>query len=513
MSLLKSAATVSILTLVSRIFGYIRDIFIASILGAGMLADTFLVAYRLPNFFRQLSAEGAVNNAFVPLFSSKMVAEGKDKASVFASQVFSWLFVILSLLTIVMVIFMPYVMSVLAYGYADQPEKMALVVTFGRIVFPYLLLISMVSLLAGMLQSVGKFAVAAAAPVILNICMVSAILIGGYLTKIPAHILCFGVVAAGICQLVWVWCAVRKAQIHLKFCRLTPTEDIKLLFKRMVPGIIGGGVTQLNLWVNTIVATNIAGAVAYLYYADRIVQFPLALIGTAMGVALLPTLSRALKANQIGEAVELQNRALEISLLLAIPAAVGLYAIAGHLIQGMFQRGAFSNTETIATAAALKIYAIGLPAFVLIKIFLPSYFAAGDTKTPVKIGLVCLGLNALLSITLVQIWGHRGLAAATTASSWLNAALLIGILMHSERYTPDAALYKGLRRIAMASLAMLITIKGVDALLLEKTWLQDSPNLQAIAVLGALLSAGSAVFLLTAFLNGATGIIKVLWKR
>lgn len=505
MSLLRSAGTVSGLTLVSRIFGYIRDIFIASILGAGILADTFLVAYRLPNFFRQLSAEGAVNNAFVPLFSSKLVVEGKERAGLFASQVFSWLLVILAVLTIIMVIFMPQVMSVLAYGYANQPEKMALAITFGRIVFPYLLLISMVSLLAGMLQSVGKFAVAAAAPIILNICMVIAIVMGGYFTNVPAHILCIGIVVAGICQCLWVWHAVKKEGLHLRFYRLVANEDIKLLLKRMVPGIIGGGVTQLNLWINTIVATQVAGAVAYLYYSDRVVQFPLALIGTAMGVALLPMLSRALKSGAMAEAIDIQNRALEISLLLAIPAAVGLYAIADHLIQAMFQRGVFRSEDTIATAMALKIYAVGLPAFVMAKIFLPTYFAGGDTKTPVKIGLVCLALNAFLSLTLVHTLGFRGLAIATSASAWLNVILLVMGLVRLQRYRADSAFYKGLGRIITASMAMLVAIMIADRGL-------QSLHLQSIVLLITLLSIGGGVFLAVAFFNGATRIIKILWQ-
>ena len=515
MSLLKSAFTVSALTLVSRLFGYVRDIFIASILGAGILADTFLVAYRLPNFFRQISAEGAVNNAFVPLFSSKIVSETKEAADDFASQVCMWLFVILLVLTGLMIVCMPQVMRVLAYGFSDNPEKMALTITFGRIVFPYLLLISMVSLFSGMLQSVGKFASAAVTPIILNICMVASIVIGGYYTSIPAHMLCFGVVVAGIIQLSFLWYEVRRAGIHLRFVRPRLNDTIRLLFRRMLPGMIGGGVTQLNLWVNTIVATTLAGAVSYLYYADRVVQFPLALIGTAIGVALLPTLSRSLKAGQTEDAIDIQNRALELALLLTVPAAVGLFLISDGLIEGMFERGKFGMDATVATAAALRIYAIGLPAFVMIKIFLPSYFAAGDTKTPVKIAMGCLALNVLLSVTLKYSLGHIGLAIATSASAWLNTVLLMTGLIRLKRYAIDDALTRAVIKIMAASLAMVVTIVGARHLIMPA--FQRSMALDAhhyiFVELGLLVLMGGAVYLCITAATGGLSVMRVLWKR
>lgn len=515
MSLLKSAFTVSSLTLVSRVFGYIRDIFIASILGAGILADTFLVAYRLPNFFRQISAEGAVNNAFVPLFSSKIVSEGKERAEIFASHVCMWLFLILLALTVGMMIFMPQVMSILAYGFLDDPEKIALTVTFGRILFPYLLLISMVSLFSGIVQSLGKFAAAAAAPVILNICMVSSIIIGGYYTAVPAHVLSAGVVVAGLMQCGFLWYAVKKVGIRLTLSRPVVTDDVRQLFRRMIPGMIGGGVTQLNAWINTIVATTLSGAVSYLYYADRVVQFPLALIGTAIGVALLPSLSKSLKAGEMEEVIDIQNRALELGLLLTIPAAVGLFSIADYLIQVMFERGKFGSEATLATAAALKIYALGLPAFVMIKIFLPSYFAAGDTRTPVKIAILSLLLNALLSVVLKLPFGHIGLASASVVAAWVNALLLWIRLIYLKRYVIDTPFKRGFIKISAASAAMFVTIISIDRWGIP--YLSDGASIHTtmhlFTSLCALVILGGSVFIAVCGASGGLRVMYTLWNR
>ena len=434
MSLFKSAFTVGSFTLFSRILGYVRDILIASSLGASVIADAFFVAFRLPNFFRQLSAEGAFNAAFVPLFSQKLEEKGKDKARNFAEQAMSFMFFALLALTILMEIFMPAVMHVLAPGFVDNPEKFGLSVEFARILFPYLIFISLVSLFSGILNSIGKFAVPASAPIILNLCMITGLLFFTQYFSTSAHTLSWAVAIAGLLQFLWLFIIAHKNGFKITLRRPKINDNIKTLLKRMVPGIIGGGVTQINLWVNTVIATTMASAVSYLYYADRLVQFPLAIIGTAMGTALLPNLSRQIKKQDIDGAINTQNKAVEITMLFTIPAATALFVIADNLIGVMFQRGAFTSIETLATAKALQAYSVGLPAFVLIKIFAPVFFANSDTKTPVKIAAICLVANVTISLSLIGHIGYIGLAVATSSAAWLNSILLLILLKKRELY-------------------------------------------------------------------------------
>ncbi len=454
MSLFKSAFTVGGFTLLSRILGYIRDILIAATLGAGLVADAFFVAFRLPNFFRTLSAEGAFNAAFVPLFSGKLSSDGKEKALKFAENVFAFMLIFLLGLTAIMQIFMPAIMHVLAPGFTDNPTQFELAVFFARVTFPYLIFISLVSLFSGMLNSIGKFAAAAAAPIFLNICMILALAVFANYTKTPAHALSYAVTIAGMVQLIWLVIAAKKHGLTIKLKRPEANPQVKMLLKRMIPGIIGGGVTQINLWVNTVIATTMASAVSYLYYADRMVQFPLAIIGTAMGTALLPALSKQIKGRKFKEASLSQNKALEIVLLLTIPSAIAFMVIAENLIMVMFERGQFGASETTATANALIAYAFGLPAFVMIKIFAPVFFASGDTKTPVKIALVCLIINVAISLTLIQYIGHIGLAVSTSVTAWVNTSLLAIVLTKRGLYHIDKNLNKRLFKILLSAIFM-----------------------------------------------------------
>jgi len=498
MSLFKSAFTVGGFTLCSRILGYIRDILIASVLGASFLADAFFVAFRLPNFFRTLSAEGAFNAAFVPLFAGKLEEKGKEEAISFASHVLSFMFFILLCLTIIMQIFMPAVMHVLAPGFLGDPEKFDITVQFGRIVFPYLLFISMMSLFSGILNSLGKFAIAASAPIWLNICCIFSLLVVAKYTDTPAHALSYAVMASGVIQFLWVAVAAYKngARVHLSMPRLD--NDVKTLLKRMVPGIIGGGVTQINLWINTVIATTMASAVSYLYYADRLVQFPLAIIGTAMGTALLPLLSRQIKSKKQDDAINTQNRALEIVMIFTIPAAVALMIIAEPLISVMFERGKFGPEETAATASALMAYAIGLPAFVMIKIFAPSYFANGDTKTPVKIAIVCLIVNVTISLLLIKHIGHIGLAIATSVSSWLNTFLLCGILIKRGLYKADKQLNLRLLKVILSACLMGFVLWYLQSSL--DSYLSGI-FIQKLVAVSSLIIAGMATFFITSYIT------------
>ena len=431
MAIIKSAMVVGSLTLCSRILGYIRDILIAATLGASGIADAFFVAFRLPNMFRQLSAEGAMHNAFVPLFSGMLEQEGKEKAIRFGSQVFIWMFFILTLLSSIIVWQMSWVMTFLAPGYLDNAEKFAQVVLLGQIAFPYIVFVSLATVFGGMLNSFGKFAISAAVPMLLNIVLIITLLF--FVDASPAQSLSTGVLIGGAFQLCVVAGAAYFYGIRLSFSQPELSRPIKQLFTRMVPGILGGGVTQIAIWINTIIATLVPGAVSYLYYADRLVQFPLALIGTAMGTALLPGLSRHIRASEHDMANEMQNKAIEFVLMLCFPAAVALFVLAEPLIALMFERGAFTLLATQQTAKALAVFAFGLPAFALVKVLAPAFFAAGDTRTPVIIAFFCLAVGATIGFTTIYTLGHVGLALATTFSTWCNALLLGGILIRKGR--------------------------------------------------------------------------------
>ncbi len=513
MSLFKSAFVVGFFTLVSRVVGYIRDMMVASVLGTGFLADAFFVAFRLPNFFRTLSAEGAFTAAFVPLFSGKLTSEGKEKALNFAEHAFSFMFMVLLGFTIIMQIFMPFVMHILAPGFKDNPEQFETTVYFGRIMFPYLLLISMVSLFNGIMNSIGKFAAAAATPILLNLCTICSLLWLVKYTETPAHAVAWGVPIAGVLQLVWIVWAAKRAGIRLKPRVPELDQSVKSLLRRMVPGIIGGGVTQINLWINTVLATTISGAVSYLYYADRLVQFPLAIIGTAMGTALLPALSKQIKEHKIEDAIQTQNAGLEMVLLFTVPAAAALAVISDVIISVMFERGSFTAADTVATAHALTAYSLGLPAFVLAKVFAPVFFANGDTKTPVKIAFACLIANVAISMSLIPFLGHVGLAIATSSSSWLNIILLCAVLVKRKLYRLDKVFLNKQKNIvisaAIMSLAILYAKSALTAYLTGKLVMQ-------VAALGFVVGLGMFVFFAAAHLTGGyklTEVKNILLKR
>lgn len=433
MTMIKSALVVSILTFCSRVLGYIRDIFIASILGVSGLADAFFVAFRLPNMFRQLSAEGAFHNAFVPMFSEKLEKEGKEKASSFASNIFLLMILILTFISSIIIWQMPVVMKFLAPGYVNDKEKFELVVNLGRILFPYILFISLVSLFNGMLNSFGKFAVSAGVPMILNLTLILGLFL--FSAETPAHNLSYSVLLAGILQIAIVAITAHIYGIKFSFGKPRFSNSVKTLFKRMVPGIVGGGVTQIAIWINTVIATLIPSAVSYLYYADRLVQFPLALIGTAIGTALLPNLSKNIQRGNKDESNKMQNKAIEFTMMLCIPAAFALFIISELLISVMFERGAFDSQASIQTARALSVLAFGLPGFALVKVLAPGFFAVGDTKTPVIIALVSLSLGVIISLSTINQLEHVGLALATSLSTWFNALILALILIKRKMFS------------------------------------------------------------------------------
>jgi len=455
MALLRSIATVGGYTLISRFLGFARDILIAAILGAGPIADAFFVAFKLPNFFRRLFAEGAFNAAFVPLFSGRLASEGLVAAQIFAASVLSAMVAFLFVFVTLLQIAMPFLMYGFAPGFTGDPEKFQLAVELTRITFPYLLFISLVSLLGGVLNSLGRFAAAAATPIILNIVLIGALLGATPFLPTAGHALAWGVAVAGAAQLVWLMIACRRAgmALPLHWPRLSP--GVRRVLRLMLPGAVGAGVVQINLLIDIVIASLLpTGAISYLYYADRVNQLPLGVVGIAIGTALLPLLSRQLREGALADARNSMNRGMEVALLLTVPASAALLVIAGPIITVLFERGEFSAATATATAQALMAYAIGLPAYVLAKVLGPGYFAREDTVTPVKIAIVCVAVNVILNLTLIHYLAHVGIALATAISAWLNVILLVRILHKRGHHRFDDRLRSRIVRILFASAAM-----------------------------------------------------------
>lgn len=469
MSVFKSTYIISIRILASRLLGFVRDILIAQKMGASVLSDAFFIAFKLPNFFRRLFAEGAFTAAFVPVMVTTLDEDGKEEAQIYAGQVLSLMLIVLTIITILAELFMPAVMTVLAPGFKKNPEQFETVVFLGRIMFPYLIFVTMLSLWAGVLNSIHRFAAGASAQILLNVFMIAALVWLVAYTDTPATALAIGVVAAGVGQFLWVFVALKREGMRIRLQKPQVSGRVRTMLQRMMPGIISGGVVQINIWIDTIIATLVPNGVSYLYYADRLTQFPLALIGTAMGIALLPTLTQLFWQGEIKEANRQENKALEYALLLTLPSAAALVIIAEPLIMTMFQHGAFTPEATKATSLALAAYAMGLPAFVMVKIFSPGFFAIGDTKTPLKVAIVCLVVNVCLNLALVVPLGHVGIAIATTVSSWLNVILLRRKLNARRHFKASAHLKKMLVRqsisAAIMGVALWATKKGLYDLL------------------------------------------------
>lgn len=425
MSLFKSVATFGGFTLVSRLTGFIRDMVLANFLGAGLIADAFFVAFKLPNLFRSLFAEGAFTSAFVPMLSHKMVSDGEEKAITFASQAISVLTFFLLIFVIVMEIFMPELVELLAPGFINDPGKIELATALSRITFPFLLFISIVSFQSGILNSLGKFAAPAAAPVILNVMMIIAVFIFVPLGETPAHGISISVTVAGILEVFWLGWFLKRAGVIVRpqfnVLRLIKLPEIKTLFKRIAPGVLGAGVYQINMMVDTIIVSLVGtGAISWLYYANRLQQLPLGVIGAAISVALLPVLSRHIKANELSEAERIQGKAIEYGALISIPAAFALIVLAEPIINLLFQHGKFGAFETSMTSQAVIAYSIGLPVYVIVKAMTPNFFARGDTKTPVKYSIVVVLTNLIFALLLMKPFGHIGVASATTISAFVS---------------------------------------------------------------------------------------------
>lgn len=461
--LLSGVLTVGVWTLLSRILGFVRDVLIASYLGPGALMDAFVAAFRLPNLFRRFFAEGAFNAAFVPMFSKKY--EGEEDHQHFASLALSGLSLVLLALTGLALLFMPALVWATAEGFAGD-ERFDLTVEFGRVVFPYILFISLAALFSGVLNAVGRFAAAAAAPVLLNVALVAAMIFAAQTGGAVAQALVWTIPFAGVAQLALVWIAARKAGLHIRPVRPRWTPDMSQLVRIAIPAALAGGVMQVNLLVGQQVASNYDKAVSWLYSADRLYQLPLGVVGIAVGIVLLPDLSRRLKLDDHTGAREAYSRAAEISLALTVPCAVALIAVPIPLISVLFERGAFGADDTAATALAVAIYGLGLPAFVLQKILQPLFFAREDTKSPFRYAVVAMIVNAVLAVGLAFVIGWIAAAIATTVAGWA----MVWLLMRGARQFGDVArldnrFRRRVWRIGLASVLMGVIVWGMHVLL------------------------------------------------
>ena len=462
MRLLRSTAIIGSLTLVSRLLGLIRDILIARFLGAGIVSDAFFTAFKLPNVFRRMFAEGAFNAAFVPLYAKRIEQDGEAAADGFASESAAWLFAVVAFLVIVFELTMPWSLNIIAFSMDKTTVENGttpydLAVLYAWLTMPYLLFMSMTALFSGVLNTRNHFALAAGVPIVLNLFMIGTLGLSGGLDWSQRNIglaLSAAITISGAVQMALVIWGCRKAGVKFGVRRPRYTPGVRRLVTLGIPGIISAGITQINLLVSHMIALSQASAASWLTYADRLYQLPLGMIGIAMGVALLPTLSRSIRAGRDGDAKTTLNRGIEIAMFLTLPAAVALYVIPDFLISGLYERGAFTAETTAQVAKALKWFALGLPGFVLLKVLTPAFFARENTRTPMIWAGVSAAINLSLGFILFHAIGFHGLALATSIAAWVNVTGLSVLLLRSGDLAPDAPLIKHLPRVVLASIVM-----------------------------------------------------------
>ncbi|MCD8497453.1 MAG: murein biosynthesis integral membrane protein MurJ [Alphaproteobacteria bacterium] len=506
MSLIKAMATVAGMTAISRVTGFVRDIFTAAILGAGPVADAFFVALKLPNFFRRVTAEGAFSVSFVPLYSKKLEVKGVEAADSFASNVFMVMLAALSLFTVLCIAAMPFILYVIAPGFHDDPLRYDLALELTRITFPYLLLMSLSSLVGGVLNAHDRFGPFAFAPVLFNLCLIASLLLSDFAETV-GHAMSWGILISGFLQLFWLLACAKRSNFRLAWTRPRMTADTKKMLKLMGPGVVGAGVMQINLFVDLIIASFLAsGSISYLYYADRLNQLPLGTVGIAVGTALLPLLSRALAGGRMDEARGLFNRALEYCFLLALPAAAALAVIPLPIISVLFERGEFTSADAVITASVLAGYAVGLPAYIAVKIFSTIHWARHDTATPVKIAIAGTIANIVLCLAFIPFMGVAGIALATGLTGWLQFGQHLYALKKVEAARFDTQFKINTAKILGAVAAMAVALFGLHHLV---AGMLTGPELHKLIALAILVGGGGAVYGAIILLTGVVKISEV----
>jgi putative peptidoglycan lipid II flippase len=510
--MIRGAFTVGIWTMASRILGFARDVLIADVMGTGPVADAFFVALRLPNLFRRLFGEGAFNAAFVPSISAIFHKEGMTAATGFAEEATAVMIFWLGALTVLGEIFMPGVLYVLAPGFAGNHGKFGLAVVLTRIMFPYLFFICLTALFSGVLNAMSRFAAAAAAPVLFNVISIAALFILRPFVPDAGYALAWGVSISGVAQMVLLIVAMRRAGMKISLPRPRLTPRMMALFRRMAPALLGAGVTQLNVSIDIIIGTLLpAGSVSLLYYADRVNQLPLAVIGTAAGTALLPAITRQIAQGEEAGAMVALNRAFESVLMLTLPAAIGLLVAAKPVMDVLFVHGAFSLRDAVLAGHALSAFALGLPVFALVKILTPGFFARGDTVTPLKIGVLTVLLNLGLNLVFMHPLQAVGPALATSLSSAANAVVLAMLLARRGHFAFDAAAKKRIPRLLLAAGFMAVALWGTEFLLhATKTTI---PQFLLLTLVGGIAYGGSGILLRAFDLSELIGLVKRRRKK
>ena len=504
MNLARTLGSVGGLTLASRVLALVRDSLQARYVGAGFASDAFTIAFRLPNMFRALFAEGAFSAAFIPMFNRKMGETGEKSAAFdFAERALALLFAILVAFTAVMLVAAWPVTWVLSGGFNDvPPEQFAFAVELSRYTIPYLMLISLASVLGGILNSLDKFWINAAAPILLNIAMVTALLVFHGTPEETARAQAISVPVGGLLQLLWLAVACRRAGVSLRprLPRIDP--EVKRLMKLIVPAAAGAGASQINLVISSALAGGLlaSGSLSYIYYADRLNQLPLGMIGIGLGTILLPTISRLLGAGKEAEAMETQNRGIELALFLTLPAMAALIVAAEPIVRGLFQYGQFDAEDTRACALALAGFSIGLPSYVLVKVLTPGFYARQDTRTPVRFAMWSIGVNIVANLILIPWIGHVGPPLATALAATINVWMLYRELVKRGHFKADAQVRRRLPRLALAALLMGAALFAFDRLL--DPWL-SGPMLTRYLALAVLVSGGVAIYGVACFVTGA----------
>ena len=500
MNLYRAIGSIGGLTMVSRVLGFARDMIGSRVLGASHANDAFNLAFLLPNIFRRLFAEGAFSAGFVPLFSRRLELGGHEDAQKFSNEILSVFMPALLAVTVIFVWFMPAVLLLVVPDYSDTPGKLELATELSRWTFPYLLFISMVALLSGILNSLTRFAIAAFAPALLNVALIVGLLVSPPDNVETVRNMAIAVLVGGIAQFALCWVAVRKAGVRLRFGRPRMTPAVRELVVLILPATAAAGVYQISQLFYAYFSAGLGeGALTMLSYADRLNQLPLSIIGTALGVAILPALSQAIARDDNSEAADVQARAFDLSMLLTLPATLALAVAAGPIIGALYQGGEYSVEDARVTGNILAILVTGLPAYVLVKVLTPAFYARRNVKTPVRIAMSVLAGGILANFLLIPIMGIYSLATVTSASAWINFALLFGILYAKGHFRMPRWLVARLAKQMIAALAMAAALYAIRMVLGD--WFFGGV-IERVAGLAALVGTGAVVYFAVAWVIG-----------
>ncbi|MFA1688298.1 murein biosynthesis integral membrane protein MurJ [Candidatus Rickettsia barbariae] len=494
--LFRSGVVVAFFTLISRIFGLVREQFIASLFGSTPMGDSINVAFKLPNLFRRIFAEGALSSVFIPIYNAKMLIS-KKAANNFSGEIFILLLLTLIVIIALMQIFMPQLMLFIVPGFHGKKEKFELTVFLCRITIPYLIFVSLTALLGGILNSIKKFAAFAFSPVILSICVIIFTLTFDHYIESTISI-SLSLIMAGILQVSFMFVCVKRADLNFPIIFNPSDPDVKKLLINMGPATISSGIQQLNLFISQSIASFIEGAISILSYADRIYQFPLSIIGTSFSTILLPELSKIYKSNDIVAAKKIQNNAIRMGLLLSLPATFGIIILSHPIINIIYERGVFTSQDTTNTAEAISAFALGLPAFILAKILTPIFYANGDTKTPLKITLFSIIINTGMNLLLMDSLKHIGIAVGTSIAAWYNLGLLYSYTTKQNKLHIEAGIKLFCGKILLCCILMSIIIALIKHYYLE--YFYSEYLLIKVCMLGSTIAVGMGAFFGTAYL-------------